>query len=199
MNQMKTKIELPVLIIIRGIPGSGKTFLANKLAASIGTIKCVNLDPDATDYDSEEYKQHVNQQTKDGVDAKLHAYRFLRAKAYKAIAENKIIIWNQPFTDLDIMKKVTERLTEQAKLEGTNLPIIVLEVTVPKEIAWQRIQDRIKHGGHGPTENKFAQFFDQYKSATSYNYNCITINGLEDNDDLIQKIMDQANSAAKCF
>ena len=56
------------------------------------------LDPDATDYDSDEYKEHVKRQLADKVDPKLHPYRFLREQAYQGIKSKSIIIWNQPFT-----------------------------------------------------------------------------------------------------
>ena len=53
------------LIIIRGLPGSGKSFIANNLQTAIklrtDDNKTVLLDPDTIDYTSVDYKQHAKQ------------------------------------------------------------------------------------------------------------------------------------------
>jgi predicted ABC-type ATPase len=199
LNQLKNTLKKPVLVIVRGVPGSGKTYFAELLEKALGKDICVNLDPDATDYNSQEYKDHVQEQIKEGVDTKLHPYRFLRAKAYKAILEGKVIIWNQPFTDLAIMKKVTDRLEEYSKLHQTQLSILVLEVIVPKEVAWERIAKRVASGGHGPSEGRFTQFFKQYQSASPGGYECVSIDGLADNSEIVGKIADKLKSNLSGF
>ena len=180
----------PILVIVRGVPGSGKTYFSAKLTKHLPNGSYVVLDPDATDYNSTEYQQHVKQQLLDGVDEKLHPYRFLRAKAYKAIESDQIIIWNQPFTDLDIMKKVTDRIQSHGPEVGKILPMIVLEIEVPKTIAWQRIVERKKLGGHGPSGGRFDKFYDEYISAKQKGYETITISGQLEPDQYISKVID---------
>ncbi len=169
----------PVLIIIRGLPGSGKSYLAKALQKSIEE-PIVMLDPDATDYNSPEYKTHVKQQEAEGVDPKLHAYRFLRAQAYAGIASRKIILWNQPFTNLEIFNKMVARLHTQAEEHDTELRILVVEVDVNPQIAKERVEARKQAGGHGPSDNTFERFVRDYKSFADDGYATVSVDGSSD-------------------
>lgn len=169
--------EHPILVLIRGIPGSGKSYFAKALREAIGIDRSIMLDPDATNYDSDEYKAHVDQQNAEGVDPKLHPYRFLRAQAYDAITEHKIVLWNQPFTNLEIMQKVTDRLQEHAGENNTTLPILVIEVDIDPAIAKERVAQRKKEGGHGPTDETFARFTNEYATSATVGYKVITVDG----------------------
>lgn len=168
----------PVVIIVRGLPGSGKSYLAKELQKSIET-PVVMLDPDATDYDSPEYKEHVRQQEAEGVDPKLHAYRFLRAQAYAGIAARKVVVWNQPFTNLEIFNKMTARLHDQAKEHNTHLQILVVEVEIDPDTAKERIKARKQAGGHGPSDETFARFTRDYKSFAKDGYTTVTADGAD--------------------
>jgi predicted ABC-type ATPase len=187
---MKTVTTLPLLLIIRGLPGSGKTHIAEVLAKEFEPDAVLSLDPDTINYDSDEFKQHVQDQIAEGVDPILHDYRFLRAKAYKAIESRKIIIWNQPFTNLDMLQKVTNRLKEHASENSLNLTIIITEVNIDPEIARQRIISRISQGGHGPDDERFNRFIKEYETAKSLGYKTILVNGSEDVNLAVNKILD---------
>src|ERR1700712_2422885 len=136
-------LKNPIVILVRGLPGSGKSHLTKPLQAALeaefgqGTV--VALDPDATDYSSDAYLAHIAALTAEGVDPKLHAYRFLRAQAYAGIATRKIIIWNQPFTNLEIFNKMVTNLRRQATEHDTELTVLVVEVSVSQEVAKQRV------------------------------------------------------------
>lgn len=93
-----------ILLLIRGLPGSGKSYVANVLKEELGN-QIVLLDPDATDYTSAKYKEFSKLKTAEGVDEKFHPYRFLREQAYRAIDNDQIIAWNQAFTNLDGLQK----------------------------------------------------------------------------------------------
>ncbi len=182
---MKT-LTHPLLILIRGLPGSGKTYIAKdlrkKLEKQFGDSSTVMLDPDATDYTSQAYADHVVEQTKDGVDPILHPYRFLRAQAYDAITSDKIILWNQPFTSLDSFQKVTTRLQEYATEHSKELPMLVVEVEVNPTVAKQRVDERKQAGGHGPSDKTFTRFTNEFASFAEHGFNTLTVNG-EDNVD----------------
>lgn len=166
----------PILVIVRGIPGSGKTHLAKEVIKHIEE-PVVMLDPDATDYDSKEYAEHVKQQTADGVDPKLHAYRFLRAQAHSGIENGRIIMWNQPFTNLEIFHKMMANLHTHAQENDTTLTVLVVEVEVNPAVAKQRMKSRKEAGGHGPSDDIFDRFVNDYISYTNEGFNTITING----------------------
>lgn len=184
-----TQTAHPIAIFIRGLPGSGKSYLAEALAAAIGNEKAVNLDPDATDYSSEEYAEHAKAMTAEGVDAQLHPYRFLRAKAYDAIEANKIIIWNQPFTNLEIFNKMVARLQDRAAECHTRLPMLVVEVEVDSATAKDRVKARKSRGGHGPSDNTFQQRVNDYSSFEDEGYEVVKVNGQDDVEKSVAVIM----------
>ena len=190
---MLKSLQNPVLILVRGIPGSGKTYYAENLVGAFSQAEAILLDPDTTDYNSQEYAFHVNQQLSEGVDSKLHPYRFLRQKAFSAIAEHKIIIWNQPFSNLEILQKVTARLEEYAKEQKTTLPILIIEMSLDTETARSRVEQRKKNGGHGPSEATFIRFVSNYASAAPLGYEIIELYGHNDPQQTIPQVIDRIN------
>ncbi|MGH7195779.1 MAG: AAA family ATPase [Candidatus Saccharimonadales bacterium] len=179
----------PVLILIRGLPGSGKSYLAKSLQKAFPRDGVVMLDPDATDYQSKEYLEHVKALTTEGVDASLHAYRFLRAKAYAGISDHKIIIWNQPFTNLEIFNKMVGRLLTHVSENGSDLPILVVEVEIDPAAAKQRIAQRKNAGGHGPSDHTLAQRINDYKSFAEHGYNTVAVDGEKDVSDSVASVL----------
>lgn len=171
----------PLLILIRGLPGSGKSYIGVELNAALQNIygedATIALDPDATDYKSTTYLQHVKDQTAEGVDPILHPYRFLRAQAYSGITDKKIILWNQPFTNLDSFLKVTDRLQEYAKEHGATLPMLVVEVVIDPQTAKMRVDARKQAGGHGPSDKTFERFVGDFKSFAEHGFDTLTVQG----------------------
>jgi thymidylate kinase len=179
----------PTIILIRGLPGSGKTYLAKELQKKLGE-QVVMLDPDTTDYKSQEYLEHTKKLTAEGVDPKIHAYRFLRAKAYRAIADHKIVIWNQPFTNLEIFNKMVANLQNQAAEHNTRLPVLVVEMEINHTIAKQRVDQRKQAGGHGPSDNTFDRFINDYISFASEGYDTVSVNGNDDVSTSARKVVE---------
>src|SRR5437764_567996 len=118
---MTTENTHPTLLMVRGLPGSGKSYLAMALSQALGQGNVVILDPDATDYNSPEYLELSKSLSAEGVDEKFHPYRYLRSKAYKAIENNQIIIWNQAFTNLDCFNKTVANLQTYAEEHDAKL------------------------------------------------------------------------------
>ena len=175
-------MKLPTLILVRGMPGSGKSHLAAALRQALGENLVVPLDPDATDYHSKEYLAHTEQLTREGVDPQLHAYRFLRGQAYDGIAADKIVIWDQPFTNLEIFNTMAERMRAHAMEHGKEFRILVVEVEIDPEIAKARVAERKQSGGHGPSDKTLAARISDYRSFAGEGYHTVVVRG----DDNVQ-------------
>jgi len=170
----------PILILIRGLPGSGKSHLAAELQKRIGSSNVVTLDPDATDYSSKAYTDLSKSLTQEGVDAKFHPYRFLRGQAYTGITERKVIIWNQGFTSLDGFNKTIINLQAFAAEHGTTLPVLVVEVEVTPAVAQKRIAQRADKNGHDVPEQTFKRFLQDYQTFAGQGHNPVVVNGEDD-------------------
>jgi adenylate kinase family enzyme len=182
----------PVIIFIRGLPGSGKSFLASELKKILGDDITV-LDPDTIDINSKEYARHVEKCKSEGVDEVLFPYRFLRGQAYQAIRDNEIVIWNQPFTNLEIFNKMVANLRIQANENKTELMILVVEMEISDEVAKERVISRKSEGGHGPSVITFNRFINDYESFKNDGYNTVTVFGEDDVKESVQKVLDAIN------
>lgn len=191
---MNVNNDHPILILMRGLPGSGKSYLAQRLVDSLDKEKVIMLDPDATDYNSDEYKQHTKQLSEEGVDPKLHAYRFLRAKAYDGIANKKIIIWNQPFTNLEIFKKMIKRMEDHASSHSVNLSIVIVEVKVDPTLAKERVAERKRQGGHGPSDDTFTRFLNDYSSFAHLGFETVQVRGDNDVETSVSSVLETLRS-----
>lgn len=189
---MTTQMNLkhPVAIFIRGVPGSGKSYIAAALARELGPDQAVLLDPDATDYDSPEYSEHVKAMEAENIEQKLHAYRFLRGKAYKAIEECKIIVWDQPFRNLEIFHKMIGRMHEHATANNTKIEILVVEVEAELSAAKARVDERKAQGGHGPSDTTFEQFSAEHRSFEGEGFNIVKVNGQADVSQSVARIIE---------
>jgi predicted ABC-type ATPase len=180
----------PALVIVRGIPGSGKSYLTTRLADAIGYDKVVILDPDAIDKSSDAFTQFSARLTAEGVEEKFHAFRFLRQQGYDAILNNQIIIWNQAFIDFNGFKITVDRMMEYAEQHSIDLPLLVIEVEIDPAVARARITDRASSGGHDVPNDKFEQFVSQYESFASNGFATVTIDGADDIDTSLQTLLD---------
>jgi predicted kinase len=189
MMSQDTTSPYAILILLRGLPGSGKSYLARALEAELGNDHIISLDPDATDYTSDAYLQHSKQLLTEGVDPKLHVYRFLRAKAYQGISDHKIVMWNQPFTNEEIFIKMIDRMETHAAEQSVKLHILIVEVEVDSDVAKARIAKRKSEGGHGPSDATFVRFMNDYKSFGYLGFDTITVDGAADIAVSTSKIM----------
>lgn len=184
-------IPLPVLVLIRGLPGSGKSYLADALAEKIGADKVTLLDPDTVDFDSEAYKAMAERLTQEGVDKKFFPYRFSRERAYEAIEANKLIIWNQAFTNLDGFQKTVANLQNYAIEHGTVLPLLVVEVEIEPKIAQARIAARRDEGGHDVPAENFERFMADYRSFAGEGFHTLVVNGQSDISQSVDAVMSE--------
>lgn len=170
----------PIIIFVRGLPGSGKSHLTSALENNMGSKNVVTLDPDKINYSSKKYLEHKHILSAEGVDKQLHPYRFLRAKAYKAIEQDQIIIWNQPFTNLEIFRKMIARMKDHAKDNGKTLGILLVEVCIDMPTAIKRVKQRKKEGGHGTSYSTFNQTHNEYVSFAGEGIKTVSVDGTDD-------------------
>lgn len=168
----------PKLVIIRGVPGSGKSYITVALAEELGQDAVCVLDPDTVDLHGDlKYRQLADQLSLEGVDEKFHLYRYLRAQAYEAIEQGKIILWNQPFIDLKGFEVTVNRLKDHATEHGRELPVLVVEVDISEATARARVEKRKQEGGHGPADEVLARFLHEYRSFADEGYETYRMNG----------------------
>lgn len=181
-NAQYPLVKYPSLVLIRGLPGSGKSYLATKLAETLGHECVVLLDPDSIER-GPDYEAHSQRLRAEGVDAKLHPYRYLRAQAYRGITEGKVIIWNQPFSNADMFGRLVQSLQIYASEHGILLPTIVVEVAIDPSVAETRIASRKQQGGHGPSHEVFQRFIAEYGSVADQGFVVVKVNGAGDVQD----------------
>lgn len=179
----------PILMLVRGLPGSGKSHVARALQAALGTDRTVILDPDDIDQTSKAYQEHSAKLAAEGVDKKFHPYRFLRAKAHAGITAHKIIIWTQAFTDLEGFNKTVLNLQNYAHEHGTQLPLLVVEVEVSHGVAKERAAGREAQTGRSVPEEAFARFIRDYRSFANEGFNTVTVHGEDDVNASVKTIM----------
>lgn len=190
-------LHRPLLILVRGLPGSGKSHVVTELIKAFDPSEYIVLDPDATDYKSQAYKLHTDAMKKEGIEPIYYPYRFLRGKAQHAIAEHKIIIWNQPFTLLGGFNRTVDYLQGVAAEQGIMLPTLVVEVEITEETARKRVAERKLNGGHGPSGDAFKTFMDDYVSFAAHaegRYQTVTVHGENDVRDSVAAIKDALNA-----
>lgn len=179
----------PILMLVRGLPGSGKTHVARALQAGLGKGRTLILDPDDIDYESKIYQEHSASLTAEGVDKKFHPYRFLRAKAYEGITAGKIIVWTQAFTNLDGFNKTLLNLQNYAQEHGVHLPLLVVEVEASHAVARKRANEREAQTGRSVPKEVFARFIRDYRSFANEGFNTVTVHGEDDVNTSVKAIM----------
>lgn len=181
----------PKIIFIRGLPGSGKSVLAQAMIEKIGPEHTVVLDPDAIDENSEAYQKLTAELRKQGVDEKFYPYRYLRNKAHQAIRSGITVLWNQAFTNLDGLQKTINNLTDYASEQGKAPEVVVVEVFIDPATAAERIETRVKSGGHQVDEKTFARFVHDFKSFVDEPFKTITVNGEMPAEENAEQIVSQ--------
>ena len=164
----------PALIIIRGLPGSGKTFLSKALVETLGNDNVKEVNPDEIFDASEEYQDFIGQLQREepDLDSKFFPFRFLRKQALEAIQVDKIVIWDQPWSGLEKPEIVLETISKEIKA-----PVLLIEVELEAEKAMERLEKRKAEGGHGPNEEIFSQFVKKFRSINESDSCFIKIRG----------------------
>jgi predicted kinase len=173
---IKTDKEIAI-IMIRGLPGSGKSTIAKALVNHLGPESAIVLDPDLIDFDNKDYKSLESGLREEGVDEKLYPYRYLRMLAHRAISAGKIVIWNQAFTHQELLHKTIVNLESYAAERSIATRSLVVEVNIDEQTAKTRVTDRVNQGKHSVSEKEFMRFLSDYKPFSGYNHHVISVDG----------------------
>ncbi len=179
----------PILLLIRGLPGSGKSTQARFLSEKLGKEKSLLLDPDYIDKKESEYLEFSESlaQKEPDLPVNIHPYRYLMNRALNGLKFSNIVIWNQPFIDLDQMDYTVRKLAKDSNID---FETIVVDIETPIEISKQRNRLRIEKGGHGPSEEVFDGFVANYKRADSLGYRWIALDGTQEPEVLCKEIFE---------
>lgn len=170
----------PTLVLIRGLPGSGKSYVAKALQKAFGEDRVLILDPDAIDQQSKDYQDLSASLTAEGVDQIFHPNRYLKSKGYEGIDAHKIIIWNQAFTNLGGFHRSIVSLQTYATKHDIRLPVLLVEVEISHDVAKKRAAKRHAETGRGVSDEAFERFINDYETFSKEGYDTVQVNGEDD-------------------
>lgn len=189
---MNSSVPRPLLILMRGLPGSGKSYIATHLATLVGDNEVIILDPDSIETDKADYVSFCEKLKTDGVDEKLFPYRYLRAQAYDGMLSNKLVVWNQAFTNADLVNRTIENISEYAKEHGIYIKSFIVEALVSAETAKSRLAQRAQSGGHSVNDEAFSRFLIDYAPMQS-EVPIIQVNGEQEVSQSAKEIIERAS------
>lgn len=120
--------------MLRGIPGSGKTTLGNELMNALGT-KAIGLNPD--DFRYKDGKYDSSPASGDQI------FALLDEMAISSLKGGKIVVWQRVWTTI----KSYEDLQDQVKNKLHPERLLLIEIDIPRTLAWERIAKREMSGG----------------------------------------------------
>lgn len=162
----------PLLVFIRGIPGSGKSHLSEYLIQNGIIDNCELIDPDSINDSNLNYMEFFKDQIKNGTNEEVIPWRYNLSLTIEALLHGKNVIWNQPWTELEGIKTTLERVQNALREHDCEKATIylIVELLIRPELAWNRIQERLVRGGHGPNKEKFQHYLKYDRIPQSYNY-----------------------------
>jgi predicted kinase len=136
----------PRLIIVCGVPGSGKSTFANRAADRWGAVRF------ASETFAEELGAAARTASGDlSKQAIAHAYAAMGAAATDAFANNKLVVVVGSFRS----EELRSRFRKIAKNGGANAT--TLRIVCSAETAAERIRARLASGERGPTQETISQ------------------------------------------
>lgn len=146
--------EVEALVIIRGIPGAGKSRLATQLKEVLGE-NSIKIDPDEYRYMGRTLNNSVQ------AGSKLELFDFLKDQALRSIKSGKIVVWDQAWTSLKNAREISTQINKMI----SPAKLFLIEIEIAPSLAWDRIQAREKLGvQQGFTRVLFDTYVEKYFS-----------------------------------
>ncbi len=119
-----------LFILLRGLPASGKTTIANNFV-KVSPIAFTSLDPDTVDISSKEYRKFIPKMTKNpSPNVKMYSYLF--QKSIALLSDEKNVIWQQPWTRLAEVKLTIQNMGYYFTTLGNNVWSTDLNIILEK-------------------------------------------------------------------
>jgi uncharacterized protein len=151
---MQERVGRPRLLIVCGIPGSGKSTFALRVADRWGAIKF------ASETFAEELGAAARTPSGDLTkEAIAHAYSAMGAGVLDALATNNLVIAVGSF------RSEEQRSRFRAIAKSCGATVTTLRVVCPVETAAKRIRARLALGERGPDEKAIRQIADGLNGA----------------------------------
>lgn len=143
------------LLLVRGIPGSGKTNLVDEFVKNTDPSDFIRLNPDKVETNSSNFIEFCNR-IKCSIPLKKKIYRYLLYRACEYLALGKVVIWEQPWRSVELLIMTLENICvigyelHNPKITETNLPfyIGIVDIHIPDNIARERVAKRFLEGLH---------------------------------------------------
>jgi adenylate kinase family enzyme len=169
-----------LLIIIRGLPSSGKSTLTDGLLKLIHLSRAKRLNPDFVEVNSPEFVKFCSTRPKD-LPLKKLIYRFLLYSACKELSTGGLVIWEQPWRKLELFRLTLENIN----VRGYNLPetadypftIVIVEISLSEDEARRRVASRYHAGQHRLTAKDFVAFEQAFDSFEELNLEKLVVDG----------------------
>ncbi len=189
---MERKDRCGTLVLVRGLPGAGKTTLSRLIASKTNGEGCMRLNPDEIEKENQEYLSLKSRLRKEGVDEDLCPYRYLKKKALEGLRNGITVVWDQPWSSSDGVRYTLGFLKSRTE---SDLEIHIIDVDLEPEIAWERVDERIEEGGHGPDKEHFDRLVEDFERGEVFGENYHVISGAGWIEEDIEKIIKDIVSA----
>lgn len=179
----------PILMIIRGIPGTGKTCLASALLKSpCNRMNWLLLDRDVLRNDASERERlesFLAQYEWPTQKREYGIYRFFLWQTILAFRCGRNVVWSQPRARLSLLRLTIDRLYKTFRC---TFRLLVVELEIDPKIAWERVINRVKNGGHGPVLSKYNQMVASYQPADADEFPLLRLDGTRPVCDLLNSV-----------
>ena len=172
-------------MVIRGLPGSGKSTVAKIIASKLGNVGIV--DQDEVDVKSDEFLELRRSVTGEIPDRTV-IYRFDLRNAKQYLTENKMVIWPQPWTKVWGIEKAVRSL----KSEFPDLEVNVVQFDLPPEHANERVMQRAASGGHTFNEKSMQDFIlanEEWQNNLGFEIPYFHLTPIDNPEDLADQII----------
>lgn len=174
-------INGPLLVIFRGIPGCGKTSIAETIQEKILNGSYIErVDPDLINKNDPQYIIFTEylQNSEPDLEGKYYPYRYLLHIATENLKSGKIVFWDQPFTDLEGLVYTIRKLTKDvAQSGGIEFKVFIVDIETPLDKALERVKRRKENGGHGPSDTTFYNFVNSFHTSEDLKYGSLIVSG----------------------